>query len=69
MKDNNIQSVDFSGKDELKAALEEMRRGLESLPEIMLITAQRRMITYECHIAAGFDPDQALELCKNLSLL
>ena len=65
---DKVKSVDFTGRDDLKGAIEAMRRSLVDLPELMKLIAQQRKISYKAHIEAGFSPDQALELCKSMQI-
>ena len=65
---DKIKSVDFTGKDDFKAAIEAMKRSLVDLPELMKLISQQRKISYDSHIEAGFTPGQALELCKSMEI-
>lgn len=57
--------VEFPGKDDLKGALESMRRDMGSFLEFIVLTAELRKASYDACIAQGFKPEEALELCKN----
>lgn len=51
--------------DEMRAALEKMRRDMPILVEYMQIIAEMKMAKYKALVAQGFTSDQALELCKH----
>lgn len=61
-----IEEVNFNPQDEeeLKAAVDAMRRNMPTMIEYGKMTAHLRWETYNAYLEAGFNPDQALELCK-----
>lgn len=55
-----------SSTDETKALLEVVKRGLDSQIELVGLIAKIRRAKYDAHIAEGFTPEQALEICKSI---
>lgn len=53
--------------NEVRAALEEMKRGMDDQIKIIKLLAELRRAKYQAHIDQGFSEDQALELCKTIS--
>lgn len=62
--DSKIKSVDFTGQDDIQAAIEEGKRRLELTRRYMTVIAQERKIKYDAYFAVGFTAEQALDLCK-----
>jgi hypothetical protein len=62
--DPNVRALPQVETDKLRAAVEKMRRTLPLLIEYYQIDAKIRKARYEALIAEGFNPAQALELCK-----
>lgn len=60
---NNIIDIPLS-KDELKGALEVLKRGMSDQIEGINLMAKLRKAKYDAHIKEGFTPEQALEICK-----
>jgi len=52
-------------KNELREALEGMKRQREEMSEYIVLTAKMRMESFIALQAEGFTDEQALELCKN----
>lgn len=48
----------------LRAEIEQLRRILPLMAEHVGLVATLRINSYRAHIAAGFTPEQALQLCK-----
>lgn len=67
MKDK-ITLLETGKKNELFAAIEELKRNLPEITKQVLIIAEIRKANYDAHIEKGFTPEQALELCKTLAL-
>ena len=65
---SNIKSINLGDKDKMRAAVEEMKRSLPTWIEHAELTAKIRRASYEAHIAQGFTPEQALELCRSMLL-
>lgn len=63
-----MKVVGIGDKDEMRAALEQMKRSLPVYKEHAGILAKIRKASYDAHIAEGFTPAQALELCKSMML-
>lgn len=55
-------------KDDLKAAVDAMKRSLPAFIEMQSLIAQMRKASYDAHIKQGFTPEQALVLCANTRL-
>lgn len=55
-------------KNEMRAALEQMKRSLPIYREHAVTLAKIRKASFDAHIAEGFTPAQALELCKSMML-
>jgi hypothetical protein len=56
--------IEFPNNDELKAALETLKRDLPTFLEYQAVIAKIKRAQYDALIEAGFSPEQALELCK-----
>ena len=54
--------------DEMRIAMDSLKRNLAEFKEFQSIIAEIRMASYNAHIAQGFTPEQALELCKVATL-
>jgi len=67
MKDK-IKLIEFESKDEMRASLEQLKRGLSVFTEYAVIVAEVRKASYDAHIKQGFTPVQALELCKSMGI-
>ena len=65
---SNIKSINLGDKDKMRAAVEEMKRSLPTWLEHAELTAKIRRASCEAHIAQGFTPEQALELCRSMLL-
>jgi hypothetical protein len=55
-----------TNQDALLASVEQLRRMLPLMTEMAPQIARTRYASYKAHIEAGFDEDQALELCRSL---
>lgn len=51
-------------RDKFAAALAQMERMLPNMAKYAALDAQMKRARYLAFIAEGFDPQQALELCK-----
>lgn len=51
-------------KDKLRANMEQMKRELPVYIEYTMLVAEIRRASFDAHMAQGFTPQQALELCK-----
>jgi len=65
---SNIVEIKLKDKNDLKANLEILKRSMPELKEHIKLTAEMRKASYDSHIETGFTPEQALELCKQLSI-
>ena len=65
MKKDTIKAVNFE-KDDVRAALEMLRRNTEALIEYSQLKAKIRRQSFLAHIEQGFTEEQALELCKEI---
>lgn len=54
--------------DELRASLEQIKRILPMHIELAVAVAEARFAVYKAHLDAGFDQDQALELCRSFQI-
>lgn len=62
---NNIKNINIDCDDkELKAAMETMKRTLNQRLEFNNLIAIEMKSKYDNYIKVGFNPHQALELCK-----
>lgn len=50
-----------------KATLDQIKRTMPELLELIVIAAEIRKVKYDAHIKQGFTPEQALILCKDIS--
>lgn len=66
--DDKIRILDLGDKNEMRAALEQLKRSLPVWKEQAAVIAEIRKASYDAHIEQGFTPDQALELCKSMLL-
>ncbi|QXN72738.1 hypothetical protein RCZAHN_129 [Rhodobacter phage RcZahn] len=57
-----------TAQDKLRGEVEAIRRLLPVLSEAAVEIAQMRKRMYDEYIRVGFTPDQALQLCKTLTL-
>lgn len=55
-------------QSDLLAANEQLKRELPAILEHTKTIAAIRKASYDAHIDAGFNPEQALELCKTTLL-
>ena len=55
-------------KNEMRAAIEELKRTLPDMIEHTKIVAKIRKANYDAHIEEGFTPEQALTLCASVQL-
>ena len=65
---DNIKLLKTGKKNEMLAALKEMQRNLPEIMEHISIIAQIRKANYDALIKQGFTSEQALELCKTITL-
>jgi len=65
---NKFTVIPTAGRDEMRATLEQMKRQLPVFLEYTQTLAKIRKTAFDAHVAEGFSEDQALELCKTLSL-
>ena len=66
MKDN---LTEIKGKpDEMRAAVESFKRNLPSYVEMAAVMAEIRRAHYDAYVKQGFTENQALELCKKITL-
>ena len=63
---DNVSLIGTGDKDEFIAAVESMKRTAETQKEYYKVLAESRKSSYDSHVANGFTPEQALELCKTL---
>ena len=71
MKENNndkIKLLETGGKNESLSAIRALKRDLPTIMEQVYVVAEIRRASYNAHIAQGFTPEQALELCKSMTL-
>ncbi len=62
---DNIKKLNIDCDDkELKAAIEKMERALPNQFKINALVARDMKSRYDEYVKAGFNPYQALELCK-----
>lgn len=52
--------------DELKMALREMQKSMDSMDEYMTLIAKITKAKYDALIEEGFTHEDAIELCKNI---
>ena len=65
---DKIKEVDFKKVTEMQKASVELERNLPDFIYSLKHTAKIRRAIYEAHIAEGFTPAEALELCKKITL-
>jgi len=65
---NDFEVLNFDKPDEMKAAVEQLKRSLPMMVEHARIVAQMRWASFQAHLDQGFTPEQALELCKTLTI-
>jgi len=65
---DKIRLIHDGEKNELRAALENIRRGKREMIEFQSVLAEIRFAAYQAHIQAGFTEEQALELCTDLTM-
>ena len=63
-----ISMVPTIEADELKASCALLKRQAPIFMEFSKTLAEIRMASYSAHIEEGFSPEQALDLCKQLTL-
>jgi len=54
--------------DEIRAAVESLKRNAEAFIEMGVVMARIRRAHFSAYIAEGFTPAEALELCKKVTL-
>lgn len=54
--------------DEIRAAVESLKRNAEAFMEMGVVMARIRRAHFTAYIAEGFTPAEALELCKKVTL-
>ena len=54
--------------NEIRAAVESLRREADAFIEMGVIMARIRRAHFTAYIAEGFTPTEALELCKKVTL-
>lgn len=59
--------VTLEPKNDMQAASDALRRQLPILLDNLPMIAQLRRASYLAHVAVGFTPAEALELCRVLS--
>ncbi len=60
--------VDMPAKDDMRAAVDSLRRMLPAILENAVLIAQLRRANYDALIAEGFTPEQSLVLCQKSTL-
>lgn len=65
MGEDTVKAVDFE-KDDMRAALEMLKRNLEVIGEYSKVKAKIRRQSFLAHVQQGFTEEQALELCKEI---
>lgn len=65
---DKIKEVDFKKVTEMQKASSELDRNMSYIIYGLKQTAKLRRASYEAHIAEGFTPAEALELCKKNTL-
>ena len=65
---NKPTIVDMPAKDDMRAAVDGLRRMIPALLENAKLIAQIRRANYDALIAEGFTPDQAIILCQKSTL-
>ena len=65
--DSNIRLL-HTDPDQMIAHVEQLRRYLPELARIAPEIASARYVFYQAYIKAGFDEQQALELCCSLEM-
>lgn len=61
---SKITEIPNPDKDKRLAAWEEMKRTWEIMRDNADVIAATRKRLFDAHVAAGFTPDQAFEVCK-----
>lgn len=68
MKSNpTVVELDITDKDKMTGAIENLKRELPNMIEMGKVMAEIRKANYDACIEQGFTPEQALELCKNIT--
>ena len=60
--------VPFTPPDEMRGMLENLKRTLPIWKEQAAVLAEIRKASYDAHIAQGFTPEQAIDLCRSMLL-
>lgn len=61
-----LDLLKFDKPDEMAAGVEEFKRMVPAAIEMQKAIAQIRRASYSAHLDAGFEPEQALFLCKSI---
>lgn len=60
---NNLQAINFDkDKDKSRAMIENMKRNMDTMGEMLEITAKIKRKQFEAFVAEGFTEDQALKM-------
>ena len=61
---SNISAIPKQDASELRKVLEQMKRAMPEHIELVALLARMDFAKFEAYVAAGFKPDQAIDLLK-----
>lgn len=64
----SVTEINMGNKDEAMASHETLKRAMPVFLKHVVLIAELRKASYDAHLIQGFTVEQALELCKTLSI-